>query len=123
MAYDLVVNPDAYQHAQKPFPDELRAPLRDAFARIISNPRGVGRPPASPPHAPGGYVHEFHSDLDGGRYYFAIFYEIDEDKEKIGVTRMAIRPPYDFSSTRQPPPPNDNFIELPPTSAPPPHTP
>lgn len=116
MDYDIFVDPDAGRHVPKPFPNELREPLRIAFAQIVADPKQVGRPPCTRPHAPGGFVYEFHADVNGGRYYFAIFYEVDDTRKQVGVTFVSVRPPYDPNlGPRLPPVPSDDFIAIPPS--------
>ena len=97
MIYKVLWSDDDSQHnLPEPLPALFKSALDGEFAKISANPQANSSEPRSPPYAQGGRVREFSvvDPADRSRYYFAIFFEIDELRREVGVTRIAVQPSY-----------------------------
>ena len=93
--YEVLIRPDAKDFLPSSLPPVFKMALRAAFDSLKENPVSASRSPPCPPFAPGGRLHEFHVDINDSRYYFRIFFEIDEERKAVGVTHLAIQPRYE----------------------------
>lgn len=91
MAYDVVVSPAVGGNFHSPIPDEFKNVLQTIFDDISNDP-AVGRSPPCPPFVPHGLFVERWVDYKDRRHMLRVFYEVDNQREQIGVTHIAIQP-------------------------------
>ena len=91
MAYEVVVGSSVGGNLHPPLPDEVKNALRSIFDDIANDP-STGRVPPCPPFVPHGLFVERWIDYKDRRHMLRVFYEVDIQREEVGVTHLAIQP-------------------------------
>ncbi len=91
MAYEVVVSSSVHGNLHPPVPDEVKNALRSILDDIADNP-SVGRVPPCPPFVPHGLFVERWVDYKDRRHTLRVFYEVDHEREQVGVVHISTQP-------------------------------
>src|SRR5580704_3272516 len=93
MSYEVLWDDEgSTQNLPIPLTIEFYKAVQESLDAIADDPFTAGRPPRSPPFAPGGLMRatEFIDPTTGATRYLRIFYEVDRARHQVGVTRITL---------------------------------
>lgn len=90
MVYNVLIDPKAFDdfiNVDKEFAEKAK----EAITELAEDPENTGRK-STFPYFPSGYVYEFHSQVNGTRRYYAVFYAFNPTSQTLHVHDVCFRP-------------------------------